>query len=81
MIVRISHSTKLIPSGKFKVKTEEEETEEDSKDKVTNQKLEDQEVELIEEPKKKPIDFYKNLENWTHLEQSKAINFCCLESL
>lgn len=69
-IVRISHGTHLIPRGILTVRTENDsaETDESKDDKVT-QKLEDQEVDPVEEIAPQKIPYYKKSLNWVHSEQ------------
>lgn len=62
----------MIPKGVLNVRSDEDpEGEEDSKEGEPRQKLEDQEVDVVEEVQPQSIDFYKKKENWVHLEQCK----------
>jgi hypothetical protein len=63
-----------MPKGVMSVRTEEEAGEqEDSKENKVVQKLEDQEIEAVEEPVPQKIEFYKDQRNWVHSEQCKCL--------
>ena len=55
----------------MKVKQEEEEIEGENGESIpVPQKLEDQEIEEIEEKKTRKFEFFKESENWLHKHQS-----------
>ena len=60
----------------MKVSREEdgpEDENEESKEEPISQKLEDQEVEPVEEIVPQKIGFYKEKTNWLHSQQSKKL--------
>ena len=64
----------MIPKGLMNVKTEDDTPENDSEESKEHQilqKLDDQEIEPIEEVVIQNIQFYKEKVNWLHSEQSK----------